>query len=181
MTRGYAGPAWTRKVAEPACMAGSVLVADPDPGTRELLREVLVHDGYRVDVAADRDAALELVRRGTIDIASVGCDRVVDRQSRVAARYELTPSYDVVIADLAFDLLAAVHARDPMTELVVLALPYNIEDAVACVRRGAFDFVLCPVSVEDLSVTVACAAARRQRLGLDSVLSHVRPNHGLLR
>jgi len=86
-----------------------------------------------------------------------------------------------VIADLAFDLLAAVHARDPMTELVVLALPYNIEDAVACVRRGAFDFVLCPVSVEDLSVTVACAAARRQRLGLGSVLSHVRPNHALSR
>jgi hypothetical protein len=49
------------------------------------------------------------------------------------------------------------------------------------VQRGAFDFVLRPFFVEDISLTVACAAARRQRLGLGSALTHVLPNHQLLR
>ena len=65
-------------------------------------------------------------------------------------------------------------------DLVVVASPAQIDDAVAAVRRGAFDFVLRPFYVDDISITVACACARRQR-GYDNVLAHVPKNADLLR
>jgi DNA-binding NtrC family response regulator len=172
-------------------MAGSVLVADPDVGTRELLREVLVHDGWRVDVAADRAGALALVEcrdvvRGD-DVAALarGSGPIDFELSNgavsPAVAYPSEDRYDVIIVDIGLDLLEAIKAHDAAVEVVVLALPDRANDALRWVQRGAFDFVLRPFFVEDISLTVACAAARRQRLGLGSALTHVLPNHQLLR
>jgi two-component system response regulator AtoC len=133
-------------------MVGSVLVAEQEPATRELLREALVQDGFRVEVAASSSEALAHAS-----------------------------DFDVVLADIRLDLLAALKARAPLTEVVLLTGATSLADAVAAVGRGAFDFVLRPFFIEDISLTVACAAARRQRAGLGSTLTHVRKTRDLLR
>lgn len=128
-------------------MVSTVLVAERDAGCREQLREALEHDGFSVEVAADGAEALAYAH-----------------------------DFDVVIADVRLDIMAAVKARNPATEVVLVTDDKTLDDAVAAVRRGAFDFVLRPFYVEDISLTVACAAARRQRVGLDVALAHVVKN-----
>src|SRR5688500_16898620 len=112
-------------------MAGSVLVADPDVGTRELLREVLGHDGWRVDVAADRAGALALVEcrdvvRGD-DVAALargsgridyelGNNGVVVTGCPVPAEPD-DDRYDVIIVDIGLDLVDAIKAHDAAVEI----------------------------------------------------------------
>lgn len=117
-----------------------------------MLWEALTHDGYRVEVACDSMSALAYAN-----------------------------DFDVVVADLGLGIIEALQARKSLAELVVLATPARIDDALASVRRGAFDFVLRPFYIDDISITVACACARRQQLGFDSVLAHVPRNVDLLR
>lgn len=130
---------------------GRVLVADPDHSTCELLREALGYDGFEVAVATERAEALAL------------------------------GDFDVVVADIDLDLLGAIKARAPGTEVIVTTSSKALDEALVAVRQGAFDFVLRPFFVEDISLTVACAAARRLRASLESPLGHVRKNHDLLR
>jgi len=121
-----------------------VLVADRDARCREQLKEALEHDGFQVQVAADGPEALAYAN-----------------------------DFDVVIADIRLDFHAALKARNPGTEIVLVTDDKTLDDAVAAVRRGAFDFVLRPYYVEDISLTVASAAARRRRLGLESAFGHI--------
>lgn len=128
-------------------MVGTVLVADCDPTSRNMLREALEQDGYHVATAADRSEALAQV-----------C------------------AFDVVIVDIRLDLVAALQARFPWSEIVVLTESTSLDEALAAIDRGAYDYVLRPYYVEDVSLTVACAAANRERgkLGsLESVFGHV--------
>jgi len=48
-----------------------ILVVDDEPDICENLRDILLDCGYRVDVAADGQAALELLARGAYDIALI--------------------------------------------------------------------------------------------------------------
>lgn len=48
-----------------------ILVVDDEPDICENLRDILLDCGYRVDIAANGDAALELLARGTYDIALI--------------------------------------------------------------------------------------------------------------
>jgi DNA-binding NtrC family response regulator len=131
---------------------GRVLIADPDSTTRGLLRDVLVADGYDVNLVADRGTALALVSTGLIDI---------------------------VITEIASDI-AELIACAPRLAVVLIASTATLDEAVAACRRGAYDYVLRPFYAEDLSLTVACALASRTERRLDQVLAHVRKNHELL-
>lgn len=131
-------------------MVGSVLIADAEPCG--LLREALCQDGFHVDVATTRTAALAYAN-----------------------------DFDVVIADIRLGLLAPLKARAPATEVVLVTCARTLDQALVAIHRGAFDYVLRPFFVEDISLTVACAAARRHRVGFGSVLLHVRKNHDLSR
>ncbi len=131
-------------------MVGSVLVADRESASRELLCQALAQDGFRVEVALDRDAALAYAN-----------------------------DFDVVIADLRLDLVRPMKRRRPTTEIVVVTDATSLDEAIAAVRQGAFDFVVRPFFVEDISLTVACAAARRQRVDLTIPIRHIRKNSAL--
>jgi DNA-binding NtrC family response regulator len=134
---------------------GRILIADRDPETRELVRRVLAEDGYCVDVICERAPAVELVESGV---------------------------YDVVVVDVDMDLLADLELGRGDFAVVLVASSSGIDEAISAVRRGAFDYVLRPFYAEDISLTVACAAARRGGGSrLDVPLAHVRKNHELLR
>src|SRR5436190_8738092 len=102
MTRGYGGPEQRPKVVDPSDMVSTVLVADRDARCRQQLKEALEHDGFQVQVAADAPEALAYAN-----------------------------DFDVVIADIRLDLLAAVKARNPATEVVLVTDDKTLDDAVA--------------------------------------------------
>jgi DNA-binding NtrC family response regulator len=92
----------------------------------------------------------------------------------------LNASYDVVIVDIRTDIGPLLLACPPHMQIVVLTGSDRLEDATAAVRCGAFDFVLRPFYVEDVSLAVACAAARQRGRTLESALFYIQKNHELL-
>lgn len=92
----------------------------------------------------------------------------------------LDGDHDVIVVDIGTDIGPLLLARPPHLQIVVLADSGRVDDAMAAVCCGAFDFVLRPFYVEDVSLTVACAAARCRGRTLDNALFYIQKNHELL-
>ena len=112
--------------------AGTILIVDRDAATRELLRELMVEDGYDVLLAADRAEALAIMAVVASDVivadlsagivecgprtavvllaASNGVDEAVAACKRGAYDYVLRPFY---AEDLSLTVACAVASRSP--------------------------------------------------------------------
>jgi two-component system response regulator AtoC len=79
-----------------------------------------------------------------------------------------TQPYDVVVTDIrmpgadGFELLAAVKARDPATEVVLMTGYATVQDAVRAMKLGAFDYLEKPFDPDAALAVVERAAARRR-------------------
>jgi len=118
-----------------------VLVVDDKENILKLFVRIL-GDGYQVETAAD----------GTRAIALLGGE-----------------PYDVVVTDLrmpgadGFEVLRAVKARAPETEVVMMTAYATVQDAVEAMRQGAYDYLQKPFDPDDASLVVARALERRRR------------------
>ena len=122
-------------------MRSTILVADDEKNIREGLAEALALDGYGTVVAADGDEALRIVETGDVDL--VITDLKMPRLSGT-------------------EVLKAVAGRYPGLPVIVLTGHGTIEDAVAAMRSGAFDFVTKPVNLDHLSLLVRRALESRE-------------------
>jgi two-component system, NtrC family, response regulator AtoC len=120
--------------------APRVLVADDKENMRKLFAKILA-DGYEAETAEDGARAIALVA---------------------------TREYDVVVSDIrmpgadGFELLAAVKARAPSTEVVLMTGYATVPDAVRAMRMGAFDYLEKPFD-PDAALAVVARAAERKR------------------
>lgn len=123
-------------------MSRSALVIDDDPLSREFLAEALRTNGYQVQESP------------------TGEDGVQAAGSREP---------DILLTDLrlpgidGIEVLESVKARYPDLPVVVLTAYGTVERAVAAMRAGAEDFLLKPVSPEQLDVVLE-RITRRQKL-----------------
>jgi two-component system response regulator AtoC len=128
-----------------------VLVADDKENMLKLFAKILA-DGYEVETAADGTRALALVA---------------------------TRPYDVVVTDIrmpgadGFELLAAVKARAPATEVVMMTGYATVGDAVRAMKMGAFDYLEKPFD-PDAALGIVARAAEHKRLA-DAARLAVRP------
>jgi two-component system response regulator HydG len=101
-----------------------VLIVDDERSNLESLGKIFEREGWRVALAESGAAALEALRR----------DRV-----------------SVVVTDLMMpgmsgeELLRAVKAVSPETEVVLMTAYGTVETAVAAMKEGAYDFITKPV------------------------------------
>lgn len=71
---------------------------------------------------------------------------------------------DVVILDLVLpglsglSLMAEIHARDPHLPVILLTGKGTMRDGMESMRLGAFDYLLKPISIEDLMASIRAAA-----------------------
>ena len=106
-----------------------ILVVDDDPSQREQLAGFLLDLGAEVLEAGDGRAALELVISG---------------------------SPDVVITDLRMPgmdgelLLGEIREINPEIGVFVVTAFGTVEGAVACLKRGASDYLLKPLDLEEV-------------------------------
>ncbi len=118
-----------------------VLVADDKENMLKLFAKILA-DGYSVETAQDGARALALVA---------------------------TRAYDVVVTDIrmpgadGFELLAAVKARAPTTEVVMMTGYATVADAVRAMKQGAFDYLEKPFD-PDAALGVVARAAEHKRI-----------------
>jgi len=134
-----------------------VLLVDDEPNIRRSLARVLMGAGFEVMTAEDGQAALALLESGTVDVMLV--DMMMPRMS-------------------GMDLLGRVKTSYPEVEVIMMTAFANVDDAVAAVKSGAYDFLTKPFqSNEVVAMTISKAAERKQLLDRMDVLEQRLEDH----
>jgi signal transduction histidine kinase len=119
---------------------GAILLVDATP-TAETLVAVLRHDGYTVRLVAAPQDAQEALKRAKFDLV------LLDMPEESAA---------------ARALLARLRntASAPIT--LVLARYASLDTALDALRAGAYDYLVEPIDIEELRITLKHALERRR-------------------
>jgi DNA-binding NtrC family response regulator len=120
-----------------------ILIVDDDRQVREVLNRILIAAGYNTLLATDGYEGLEVFRK---------------------ARPPL------VVTDLrhpginGIELLRQVRAVDGDAAVIVLTAVANVKTAIASLKLGAYAFLMKPINMDELLITVERALERRQLL-----------------
>jgi DNA-binding NtrC family response regulator len=117
----------------------SVLVIDDERGIREMLRYELSQDGFDVEMAENGLAAVEAVKRRKFDLA------ITDLKM---------PGMDGVAT------VEALRSLDPKIEVIVATGYASVETAVACMKRGAYDYIQKPFDLTELKLLLERASQK---------------------
>ncbi|MBW1917589.1 MAG: sigma-54-dependent Fis family transcriptional regulator [Deltaproteobacteria bacterium] len=111
----------------------NLLVVDDELIIRESLAGWLQRDGYQVETADSGPQALEKIQAKHYDIMLI----------------------DVKMPEMdGLTLLQHLKERDPDTAVIMMTAYGSIEDAVEAMKKGAFDYLLKPFDLEELSLTI---------------------------
>ncbi len=125
-----------------------ILVIDDEEAVRSAVKRRLEREGYEVDLSENQTAGIEAIRSHT-------------------------PPYDVIVTDMVMEspnsgleVLQTALTEDVFSEVIVLTAYGNVANAVACMKRGAFDYVEKNIPGVDvfelLAMKVQQALERRQ-------------------
>ncbi len=126
---------------DPKADAPLVLVVDDEDGIRQALNRFLTRLGYQVAEASD--ATVALTRIGEAHPQAMLCDIRMPNMTGV----ELVPKALASDADLAIIMLTAID--EPRT-------------AIECMKLGAYDYLIKPVDLDELEISLQGALRRRQ-------------------
>src|SRR6188472_2729338 len=127
-------------------MRERILIVDDEAGVRSALSGVLRDEGYTVDAVESGEACLDRVLRA---------------------------NYDAIVLDIwlpGMDGLATLEKlqeRHSDAPVIMISGHGNIESAVRAIKKGAFDFVEKPLSL-DKTVLVVGNAVRQRRLEIEN-------------
>lgn len=125
---GTPGPAPSWSAAVP-----HVLIVDDEESLRELVKEVLVEDGYEVSTAGDGRTAMALL-------------------AKHPAQVVLT---DLKLPDTTgLDVVEQVRRLDPRIQCIVMSGYGSIDLAVQAMKEGAADFLTKPFKPDVVSLTL---------------------------
>ena len=120
---------------------GSILVIDDEEIMREILEALLTREGYEVRLAPNATAGLELVRSMPFDAAIVDV---------------MLPGMDGIGA---LDEIKKIDDDLPVLMITAFA---SVENAIAAMKRGAFDYITKPFKNDEVLVVLRNALAQRR-------------------
>jgi DNA-binding NtrC family response regulator len=120
-----------------------LLLVEDKPELRAMLHKALERAGYSVDEAADGSIAVNKIR---------------------SRRYLLVLSDLKLPGCSGLEVLRASKQADPTIPVILITAYGSIEEAVAAMKDGAFDFIQKPVDLEHLKLLVARAAQQQELL-----------------
>ncbi len=120
---------------------GTILVIDDEEIMREILEALLTREGYHVRLASHAAEGLELARTMPFDAA------IVDM---------MMPGMDGITA---LDEIKKIDDDLPVMMITAFA---SVENAIAAMKRGAFDYVTKPFKNDEVLVVVRNALAQRR-------------------
>ncbi|MBQ2452185.1 MAG: response regulator, partial [Bacteroidales bacterium] len=110
-----------------------ILIVDDERPIRNSLKGMLEDEGYSVDAAPDGMTALKMV----------------------AEQY-----YQVVLCDIkmpgmdGIEVLTALREKSPDTAVVIMTGHGDIDTAVECIKKGAYDFLVKPPDLNRILITI---------------------------
>ncbi len=117
-------------------MTATILLVEDDQVQREVITDILEKAGHAVRAAATGEAGLDALRRDAPDLL------ITDMR---------LPGKD------GLEVLRAVKAASPDTEVVVMTAYATVKTAVEALKEGAIDYLQKPFDKEELLVVVAKA------------------------
>src|ERR671918_1017935 len=127
----------------------SILVIDDEEIMREILEALLTREGYHVRLAANAAEGLDLARTLPFDAA------IVDM---------MMPGMDGISA---LDELKKIDDDLPVMMITAFA---SVENAIAAMKRGAFDYITKPFKNEEVLVVVRKALEQRRLVAENTAL-----------
>jgi len=119
----------------------TVLVVDDEDGIRQALTRFLTRLGYDVQAAANAAEALQLLPAHHPQ--AMLCDIRMPETSGV-------------------ELLPKVLAQDPDLAVLMLTAIDEPRTAIECLKLGTYDYLIKPVDLDELEVSLQTALRRRQ-------------------
>ncbi|MCL4557847.1 MAG: response regulator [Deltaproteobacteria bacterium] len=119
----------------------SILVVDDESSIRDLLKEYLSLEGYKVDTAEDGNDAYTYLRKSY---------------------------YDIVLTDLempgmnGIELLEKANTEGLNHKFIILTGFGTVETAIMALKLGAIDYILKPFKLEELGFIIKKAVHRRR-------------------
>lgn len=116
-----------------------ILIIDDERSIRNSLKEILVDEGYEVDVAEN---------------GAQGC-QMVDKEK-----------YSVIFCDIKMPEMDGIEVLDRLNEMgvdsavVMISGHGDIETAVECIKKGAFDFIQKPLDLNRILITIKNATEK---------------------
>lgn len=126
-----------------------LLVVDDERAIRNSLKEILMDEGYEVDTAEDGPSALE------------------------AAAKE---KYDVIFCDIKMpgmegtEVLEKLVADGTDASVIMISGHGDIETAVECIKKGAFDFIQKPLDLNRILITIKNATDKAKLVSDNKIL-----------
>ena len=111
----------------------SILIIDDERAIRNVLKEILTSEGYKVDEAIDGEEGLKKFSATSFDL--VLCDIKM-------------PKVD------GLEFLQQANAVNPDVPIVMISGHGTIETAVDAVKKGAYDFISKPPDLNRLLITI---------------------------
>ena len=116
-----------------------ILVVDDERAIRNSLKEILTDEGYEVDTAEDGAAGFALAERERYNI--IFCDIKM-------------PNMDGI------EFLDKISAEGTDAAVVMISGHGDIETAVECIKKGAFDFIQKPLDLNRILITIKNATEK---------------------
>ena len=119
---------------------GRILVVDGDEGIADTLAAILRQEGYEVAVAYTMRSALDQLRQRRVDLVLA----------------------DLRIEESGSDVLTRTREYAPSAAVVVLTSFASFETALHALQSGAYNYLVKPVDIAELRVTVDRAIQHRR-------------------
>lgn len=111
----------------------TILIIDDERAIRNVLKDILTNEGFKVEEAADGEEGLKKFQAGSFDV--VLCDIKM-------------PKLDGI------EFLQKVMESGSDTPVIIISGHGNIETAVDAVKKGAFDYISKPPDLNRLLITI---------------------------
>lgn len=126
-----------------------ILIIDDERSIRNSMREILGDEGYETDVAEDGKKGLEAA---------------------------VATHYDVIFCDIkmpgmdGLEVLAALSENEVEAPVVMISGHADIQTAVDCIKKGAFDFIEKPLDLNRILITIKNATDKASLASQNKVL-----------
>ena len=118
-------------------------------------------------VIDDERDFLDSVRRGLIT-SGIRHVRTEEDPRKAAAAFEEGEEFDIALIDITMpemdgiELLEIIRNTSPNTECIMVTAVDEARVAINCLKKGAYDYLVKPISKEDLVSTISRALERRR-------------------
>lgn len=126
-----------------------LLIVDDERAIRNSLKEILMDEGYEVDVAEDGPSAIGMVGK---------------------------EHYDVIFCDIKMpgmegtEVLEKLIAEGIDSSIIMISGHGDIDTAVDCIKKGAFDFIQKPLDLNRILITIKNATDKVKLVADNKIL-----------